>query len=122
MRYEKVLQKQRRRRRFRVRKSTRGSSARPRLSVHRTNKHVYCQLIDDETGKTVASASTRDKSVRDQLKATGNCDAATQIGKALAESALNSGIKQICFDRGRFKFHGRVAAVAEAAREAGLEF
>ena len=116
--HEKVIRKQRIRRRRRVRKPLNGTAERPRLSVHRTNKHIYCQVIDDVARKTLVSASTRDKSVK--LKATGNVDAATEIGKKLAEKALEAGIKTVSFDRGRYKYHGRVKAIAEAAREAGL--
>ncbi len=83
---------------------------------------MYAQLIDDQTGKTLVSASTRDKSLEKSVKAGGNKDAATTIGKAIGERAGEAGVKQICFDRGPFKYHGRVAALADAAREAGLTF
>lgn len=88
--------------------------------VNRTHKHVYCQLIDDVSGKTIASASTRDKDLRSSIKNGGNKDAAIAVGKALADKASAVGVKAACFDRGRFKYHGRVAALADAVREAGI--
>lgn len=120
-RYEKLIQRQRKRRGFRVRNGVRLQD-RPRLSVFRTANHLYCQVIDDAQGKTVASASTRDADLRSSLGKTGNCDAAVAVGKAVAARALAAGVKDVCFDRGRFKYHGRVAAMADAAREAGLNF
>lgn len=116
----KVIRKQRQRRAFRVRKRLSGTSERPRLMVNRTHKHVYCQLIDDTSGRTIVSASTRDKELRGSIKNGGNKDAAIAVGKALADKASAAGVKAICFDRGRFKYHGRVAALAEAVREAGI--
>jgi large subunit ribosomal protein L18 len=116
--HEKVIRKQRIRRKRRVRKPLHGTPDRPRLTVHRTNKHIYCQLVDDVARKTLCSASTRDKEL--SVKTTGNIDAATAVGKALAEKAKGAGIAAITFDRGPYKYHGRVKAVAEAAREAGL--
>jgi large subunit ribosomal protein L18 len=89
--------------------------------VFRSNKHMSCQVIDDQNGRTLASASTRDRSLRDQLeKKTGNKDAAALIGKAIAERALAAGVQAVRFDRGHYKYHGRVAALADAARAAGL--
>ena len=117
----KRLNLQKKRRRRRVRKPLTGSAERPRLSVFRSNKHIYCQLIDDESGKTLASASTRDRGLRSKSYG-GNKDAAAEIGKVLAERAISEGIKDVCFDRGLYKYHGRVAALADAAREAGLSF
>ena len=122
MKLKKIINGQRERRRFRVRKAVRGTAERPRLCVQRTLKHVGCQLIDDESGRTLVSASTRDKSVRDQVKSGDNCDAAATVGKIIAQRAVEAGIKRACFDRGACKFHGRVAALAGAAREGGLEF
>ena len=90
--------------------------------VNRTHKHFYCQLIDDAAGKTIASASTRDKDLRTSIKNGGNKDAAIVVGKALAKKASAAGVKTICFDRGQFKYHGRVAALADAVREAGISF
>lgn len=88
--------------------------------VNRTHKHVYCQLIDDTSGRTIVSASTRDKDLRGAIKNGGNKDAAIAVGKALADKASAAGVKSICFDRGRFKYHGRVAALADAVREGGI--
>lgn len=112
----------RQRRRFRVRKAIRGTAERPRLSVFRSLKHVSCQIIDDEGGRTLVSASTADTALRDQVGYGGNVAAATTIGRVVAERALAAGISQVCFDRGHFRYHGRVAALANAAREAGLKF
>ena len=120
MDHNKAIGKQRRRRSFRVRKRISGTPERPRLMVNRTGKHVYCQLIDDVAGKTIASASTRDKDLRGQVKNGGNKDAAAAVGKAIAEKASAAGVKSVCFDRGRFRYHGRVAALADAVREAGI--
>jgi len=122
MSHERALLRQRQRRRFRVRKDIRGTSERPRLSVFRTHKHIYAQLIDDTTGRTLASASSLDKQLRDGLGFGGNRQAAEVIGRAVAERAQAAGVKKICFDRGSFRYHGRVAALADAARAAGLEF
>ncbi len=119
---QRYLDGQRRRRRFRVRKSVRGSAARPRLSVSRTHKNVSAQIIDDAAGKTLVAASTLDSDLRGQVKYGGNKAAAQVVGKALAAKALEAGIKEVCFDRGHNKYHGRVAALADAAREAGLSF
>ena len=122
MKHQKSLNVQRWRRKNRVRKKLRGNAEQPRLSVHRTNKHLYCQLIDDEIGKTLASASTRDKDLAGQIKYGGNCEAAKIVGTALAERAKAAGVSRVIFDRGSFKYHGRIAELADAAREAGLEF
>ena len=96
------------------------SGGRPRLSIHRSGKHMYAQVIDDVAGKTVASASTLEKDVRDTSGAT--IDAATSVGTRIAEAAKAAGVTQVVFDRGGFLFHGRVKALADAAREGGLEF
>ena len=120
MDHNKAIGKQRKRRAFRVRKRISGTAERPRLMINRTGKHVYCQLIDDVAGKTLASASTRDKDLRSQVKNGGNKDAAAAVGKAIAEKAAAAGVKTVCFDRGRFRYHGRVAALADAVREAGI--
>ncbi|MBX3563886.1 MAG: 50S ribosomal protein L18 [Sphingomonas sp.] len=96
------------------------SGGRPRLSVHRSGKHIYAQVIDDAAGKTVASASTLDKSVKG--KAGSNVAAAQEVGKRVAEAAKAAGVTQVVFDRGGFLYHGRVKALADAARESGLEF
>ncbi|MEQ8846952.1 50S ribosomal protein L18 [Botrimarina sp.] len=119
---QKALGKQRTRRRFRVRKRTRGDAERPRLCVTRSHRNIGVQVIDDETGRTLASASTLDKQLSGQVKYGGNAEAAAAVGKAIAERATAAGVKEVCFDRGPYKFHGRVAALAEAAREGGLQF
>ena len=108
------------RRHRRVRKKVRGTAARPRLAVFRSNRHISAQLIDDVSGRTIAAASTVEASLRDD--ATGNIDAAKKVGALVAERARAAGITKVVFDRGGFLYHGRVAAVADAAREAGLEF
>ncbi len=113
---------QRERRVFRVRKRLRGSAERPRLSVFRSNKHIYCQVINDDDGKTLCSASTRDKGLAEKIGYGGNAEAAKVIGQAIAEKAAAAGITKITFDRGPYKFHGRIAELATAAREAGLDF
>ena len=109
------------RRRQRVRTSLRQrAGGKPRLSVHRSGRHIYAQVIDDTAGKTVASASTLDKDLRGKAAATR--DGAAQVGKAIAERAKAAGVDKVVFDRGGFLFHGRVKALADAAREGGLEF
>ena len=118
----KVVDGQRERRAFRVRKRVRGSGSRPRLSITRSLQNFSCQLIDDTTGMTLVSASSRDKELRSTIGYGGNCEAATKLGKIVAERAIKAGFKQVALDRGSCKYHGRVAAFAEAAREAGLEF
>ena len=122
MRKQKTVNKQRWRRTNRVRKKISGTAETPRLSVNRSNKHVYCQLIDDEAGRTIASASTRDKDLAGKVSYGGNCEAAKLVGTAIAEKAKAAGVSEIKFDRGPYKFHGRVAELANAAREAGLKF
>ena len=108
-------------RRQRVRTALRAKGAfRPRLSVHRSGKHIDAQVIDDEAGRTVASASTIDKDVKGKNGSTK--DAAAEVGKRVAEKASKAGVTKVVFDRGGFLFHGRVKALADAAREAGLEF
>jgi large subunit ribosomal protein L18 len=122
MDHQRAKYQKRLRRRFRVSKRVHGTADRPRLCVFRTLKHMYAQVIDDEAGKTVVAASTVDKDVRGNVKYGGNKAAAQAVGKAIAERALSAGVKQVCFDRREFKYHGRVAALAQAAREAGLSF
>ena len=107
------------RRHLRVRKKVRGDATRPRLAVFRSNKHISAQVIDDRTGRTLASASTTEAALR--ADATGNIDAATKVGTLVAERAKAAGVDKVVFDRGGNLYHGRVAAVADAAREAGLE-
>ena len=120
MNHEKTVQQQRLRRRRRVRRTIRQTSRRPRLCVFRSHKHIYCQVIDDSGGRTLASASSRDRSLQSALGKGGNKEAATIVGQAIAQRSLDAGIKEVCLDRGRYKYHGRVAALADAAREAGL--
>jgi large subunit ribosomal protein L18 len=110
----------RKRRHHRVRKKVLGSTERPRLAVFRSNRHIVAQVIDDATGRTLAAASTHEKDLRGS--ATGNKAAAAGVGKLVAERAKAAGVQQVVFDRGGFLYHGRIAAVADAAREAGLEF
>lgn len=106
----------------RIRKTLSGTPERPRLCVFRSLKHIYVQVVDDVSGKTLVAASTREKELRDRLQGTGNKQAAVEVGKLVAERALKNEITQVVFDRGGFLYHGRVAALAEAAREAGLKF
>ena len=118
---KKATPKQRRlwRTRSKLRK---GQNGHPRLSVHRTGLHIYAQVIDDEKGVTLASASTIDKELRGKLKKTANVDAASQVGKLLAARAGKAGVKEVMFDRGLAAYHGRVKALADGAREGGLVF
>ena len=122
MKKQQIVNQRRQRRRFHVRNSVRGTADRPRLSVHRSHKHISCQVIDDLAGRTLASASSLDKDLREQLPYGGNRAAAAAVGKVIAGKALQAGIKEVRFDRGHCKYHGRVAALADAAREAGLVF
>lgn len=110
------------RRKYNVRKRVFGTPDRPRLSVFRSNRHIYAQIMDDVAGATLASASTRTKALRDQLPQSSGKKAAQIIGEALAKQAMSVGIKCVCFDRNRYKFHGRIKALAEAARKTGLVF
>jgi large subunit ribosomal protein L18 len=110
------------RRKFHVRQSVFGTPERPRLSVYRSSKHIYAQLIDDMAGKTLAAAASTIADVRGGLKSGGNITAAKSVGKAIAERAKSVGISSVAFDRGGRMYHGRVKALADAAREAGLKF
>lgn len=110
----------RQKRHFRVRKLVVGSTQRPRLAVFRSNKHIVAQVIDDSTGQTLVAASTVESEFKG--KATGNADAARKVGELLASRAKEKGVSVVVFDRGGFKYHGRVAALADAARTGGLEF
>ena len=114
--------KVRRRIRYRVRSKVQGAAQRPRLSVFRSAKNIYAQVIDDATGTTVAHVSTQDKDIRGKVKHGGNIEAAKQVGQAIAAKLKDAGIESVVFDRGGFLYHGRVKALAEAAREAGLKF
>jgi len=122
MHHSKRLVRQRQRRSYRVRKRLHGTPERPRLSVARSHKHIAVQIVDDETGKTLAAASSLDKGLAGKLKSGGNQTAAQAVGKAIAERAIAAGIKAVCFDRGSYRYHGRVATLANAAREGGLSF
>lgn len=110
------------RRHRRLRKKVEGTTGRPRLSVFRSNTHIYAQVIDDSIGQTLVAAATVEKDVRSQNDGRTKIDEAKEIGRLVAERALNAGIKQVVFDRGGFKYHGRIKALADAAREAGLSF
>lgn len=112
----------RKKRHYRVRNKVFGTPERPRLNVFRSNKHIYAQIINDVTGETLAAASTLTPEIRGQVNNGGNVDAARIVGKFIAEQAKAKGITKVVFDRGGYKYHGRVAALAEAAREAGLDF
>lgn len=112
------------RRRIHMRLRTRiaGTEQQPRLCVHRSNKHIRAQVVDDRTGLTVVSASSLDKEVRQTIKGGGNVAASKVVGKVIAERARAKGIERVVFDRGGYRYHGRVQALAEAARQAGLKF
>jgi large subunit ribosomal protein L18 len=109
-------------RKARIRKKVSGTSERPRLTVYKSLKHMYAQLVDDVAGKTIVAAGTTSKAVRESAKDDSKTDAAKKVGEAVAKAALEKGIKRVVFDRNGFDYHGRIAAVAQAAREAGLEF
>ena len=106
----------------RLRHHLNGTATTPRLAVFRSNKHIYAQIIDDTVGKTLVSASTLQKDVAEGLEKTNNVDAAAKLGEVIAKKALDKGIKSVVFDRGGFVYQGKVKALAEAAREAGLDF
>ena len=106
----------------RLRNRFAGTAERPRLAVFRSNNHMYAQIIDDTVGNTLVAASTVEKAVKDELEKTNNIDAAAYVGTLVAKRALDKGIKEVVFDRGGFIYQGKVQALAEAAREAGLEF
>lgn len=114
--------KARKRRHLRVRGRVFGTPERPRLSVYRSLKHMYAQIINDVEGRTLAHASTLDPELRSKLEKTGNVDAAREVGRLLAARAKEAGISKVVFDRGGNLYHGRVAALAEGAREGGLDF
>ena len=118
----KLTQEQRRKRRVRQSLLKASAGRRPRLSVFRSSEHIYAQIIDDAAGKTLASASTIEKDMRGALKTGANKDAAKAVGKLVAERAIKAGVKEVVFDRGAYIYHGRVKALADAAREGGLSF
>ena len=122
MQHQRQILRQRQRRAIRVRNRVKRYASRPRLAIFRSHQNIYAQIIDDAEGKTLVSASSRDQVLRQGLPYGGNKTAAAAVGKALAQRALEAGVKEVVFDRRDYKFHGRVAALAEAAREAGLKF
>jgi large subunit ribosomal protein L18 len=105
-----------------MRKKISGTSERPRLCVHRSSKHIRAQVVDDESNRTIVSASTLDKEVKAQIKGGANIAAAKVVGKIVADRARAKGVEKVVFDRGGYQYHGRVQALADAAREAGLKF
>ena len=107
---------------MRIRNRFSGTAERPRLAVFRSNNHMYAQIIDDTVGNTLVSASTLEKAVKAELEKTNNVDAAAYLGTVIAKRAIEKGITKVVFDRGGFIYHGKIAALADAAREAGLEF
>jgi large subunit ribosomal protein L18 len=111
-----------RKRHYRLRRRLWGTDGKPRLAVYRSVKHIYAQIIDDLTSNTLVSANTLEADVRGKLKHGGNIDAAKLVGELIAKRAKDKGIEQVVFDRGGFLYHGRIAALADAAREAGLQF
>jgi large subunit ribosomal protein L18 len=109
-------------RHYRIRNKVNGTATAPRLAVFRSNKHMYAQLIDDVAGTTLVAASTMESDIASKLEATSNVEAAKAVGEAIAKRAIEKGITEAVFDRGGYIYHGRVQALAEAAREAGLQF
>ena len=115
-------EKARKARHFRVRKKVAGTAESPRMNVFRSVKHIYAQVIDDRSGKTLVAASSIDKELKGKISTGGNIEAAKTVGSLVAKRALDQGVKKIVFDRGGYIYHGRIKALAEAAREGGLEF
>ncbi len=107
---------------MRIRNRFSGNAERPRLAVFRSNNHMYAQIIDDTVGNTLVAASTLEKEIKAELEKTNNVDAAAYLGTVIAKRAIEKGIKEVVFDRGGFIYHGKIAALADAAREAGLQF
>ena len=122
MALRKLKELSRLRRKKRIKKKIRGTSEKPRLCVFRSAKHIYAQVIDDTTGKTLASASTLSEEIRDGLKNSGNIEAAKKVGELIAKNSLDRDIKKVVFDRNGYLYHGKVKALAVLAREKGLEF
>ena len=122
MNHQKAKNARRRRRRNHVRRLIQGTAERPRLTVFRSSKHIYAQLIDDLSGVTLAAASSRGKDVRTDMPYGGNVKAAQVVGQKIAEAAKAKGIAKVAFDRGHYRYHGRIKALADAAREGGLQF
>ena len=119
---QKNSKEETRKRHPRVRLKLAGTTESPRLAVYRSTKHIYAQLIDDVKGVTIVSASSVDKDLKEKLGHGGNIESAKAVGEAIAKKALKKGVKDVVFDRGGFLYHGRIAALADAAREAGLNF
>lgn len=119
---KKSRQKVRMKKHLKIRNRFSGTTQRPRLAVFRSNNHMYAQIIDDTVGKTLVAASTLEKEVKAELSKTNDVNAATYLGKTIAKKALDKGINTVVFDRGGFIYQGKVAALADAAREAGLKF
>jgi large subunit ribosomal protein L18 len=119
---ERTRKESTRRRHGRIRRKVFGTAERPRLAVFRSNQHIYAQVIDDTRHHTLAAASTLEPDLKAELSSGSTCDASAQVGKLLAERAIAQGIKQVVFDRGGNLYHGRVKALADAAREGGLDF
>ena len=115
-------QKVRVKKHMKIRNRFSGTAERPRLAVFRSNNHMYAQIIDDTVGNTLVSASTLEKEIKSELEKTNNVDAAAYLGTVIAKRAIEKGIKEVVFDRGGFIYQGKIAALADAAREAGLEF
>ena len=115
-------QKIRAKKHMRIRNRISGTAERPRLAVFRSNNHMYAQIIDDTVGKTLVAASTVEKEVKAELEKTNNVDAAAYLGTVIAKRAIEKGIDTVVYDRGGFLYHGKIAALADAAREAGLKF
>ncbi len=109
-------------RHYRLRNRISGTAQKPRLAVFRSNKHIYAQIIDDTIGNTLAAASTMESAIKDKLQKTSDIEAAKVVGEAIAKKALDKGINTVVFDRGGFVYHGKIQALADAAREAGLQF
>ena len=122
MEHQKTKQIQQLRRRRHVRSKIVGTTERPRLTVFRSSKHIYAQLIDDLQGLTLVAASSAEEALRPSVKYGGNVKAAQEVGKRLAEAAKGKGISKAAFDRGHYRYHGRIKALADAAREGGLQF
>ncbi len=117
-----LKQKQLQRRKWSIRANVFGTAERPRLSVFRSDKHIYVQIIDDMAGRTLVATGTTIAEIRGELKNGGNIEAAKRVGKSIAQKAVAAGIKTVCFDRGGRRYHGRIKALADAAREGGLSF
>jgi large subunit ribosomal protein L18 len=112
----------RNKRHYRIRNKVQGTAAKPRLAVFRSNNHIYAQIIDDTVGNTIAASSTLEAEVAGKVENTSNIEAAKAVGESVAKKALDKGISEVVFDRGGYIYHGRVAALADAARQAGLKF